>query len=159
MRKVRWNDLTIGQYEKIYSIFKEDIDDEDKMIGVISVVYGITEDEVMSQPLARTREMIESVEDLKTFPDEVRTKKRYRLKGKTYNVFSDPDKITTAQYMDYQSYAKDIESHIAEVLSVVLIPRGKKYGEGYDVAELIKDIRESFPLGDCLLYTSDAADE
>ena len=150
MKKIRWNDLTIGQYEKIYSIFKEDIDDEDKMIGVITVVYDITEEDVMGQPLSKTREMIESVEDLKTFPDDVRTKKRYRIKGKTYKVCSEPEKITTAQYMDYQSYAKDIESHIAEILSVVLIPRGKRYGEGYDVAELIKEIRESFPLGDAL---------
>lgn len=150
MRKVKWNDLTIGQYERIYSIFKEDIEEEEKMIGVISVVYGISEDEVMCQPLQKTTEMMESVEDLKSFPDDVRTKKRYRLKGKSYNVCSDPDKITTAQYIDYQSYAKDIESHIAEVLSVVLIPRGKRYGEGYDVAQLIKDIRESFPLGDAL---------
>lgn len=150
MRDVKWNDLTIGQYERIYSIFKEDIDDEEKMIGVVTVVYGITEDEVMCQPLTRTREMIASVEGLKKFPDDVRTRKRYRLKGKSYNVCLDSDKITTAQYIDYQTYSKDLESNIAEVLSVVLIPRGKRYGEGYDVAQLINDIRESFPLGDAL---------
>lgn len=150
MRDVKWNDLTIGQYERIYSIFKEDIDDEEKMIGVVTVVYGITEDEVMRQPLTKTREMIASVEGLKTSPDDVRTKKRYRLKGKLYNVCLDADKITTAQYIDYQTYSKDFESNIAEILSVVLIPRGKRYGEGYDVAKLIGDIRESFPLGDAL---------
>lgn len=150
MRDVKWNDLTIGQYERICSIFKEDIDDEEKMIGVVTVVYGITEDEVMRQPLTRTRDMIASVEGLKTSPDDVRTKKRYRLKGKLYNVCLDADKITTAQYIDYQTYSKDLERNIAEVLSVVLIPRGKRYGEGYDVAKLIGDIRESFPLGDAL---------
>lgn len=150
MRDVKWNDLTIGQYERICSIFKEDIDDEEKMIGVVTVVYGITEDEVMRQPLTKTREMIASVEGLKTSPDDVRTKKRYRLKGKLYNVCLDADKITTAQYIDYQTYSKDLERNIAEVLSVVLIPRGKRYGEGYDVAKLIGDIRESFPLGDAL---------
>lgn len=150
MRDVKWNDLTIGQYERICSIFKEDIDDEEKMIGVVTVVYGITEDEVMRQPLTKTREMIASVEGLKTSPDDVRTKKRYRLKGKLYNVCVDADKITTAQYIDYQTYSKDLESNIAEILSVVLIPRGKRYGEGYDVAKLIGDIRESFPLGDAL---------
>lgn len=150
MRDVKWNDLTIGQYERIYSIFKEDIDDEEKMIGVVTVVYGITEDEVMRQPLTKTREMIASVEGLKTSPDDVRTKKRYRLKGKLYNVCLDADKITTAQYIDYQTYSKDLERNIAEILSVVLIPRGKRYGEGYDVAKLIGDIRESFPLGDAL---------
>lgn len=150
MRDVKWNDLTIGQYERICSIFKEDIDDEEKMIGVVTVVYGITEDEVMRQPLTKTREMIASVEGLKTSPDHVRTKKRYRLKGKLYNVCLDADKITTAQYIDYQTYSKDLERNIAEVLSVVLIPRGKRYGEGYDVAKLIGDIRESFPLGDAL---------
>lgn len=150
MRDVKWNDLTIGQYERICSIFKEDIDDEEKMIGVVTVVYGITEDEVMRQPLTRTRDMIASVEGLKTSPDDVRTKKRYRLKGKLYNVCLDADKITTAQYIDYQTYSKDLESNIAEILSVVLIPRGKRYGEGYDVAKLIGDIRESFPLGDAL---------
>lgn len=150
MRDVKWNDLTIGQYERICSIFKEDIDDEEKMIGVVTVVYGITEDEVMRQPLTRTRDMIASVEGLKTSPDDVRTKKRYRLKGKLYNVCLDADKITTAQYIDYQTYSKDLERNIAEILSVVLIPRGKRYGEGYDVAKLIGDIRESFPLGDAL---------
>lgn len=150
MRDVKWNDLTIGQYERICSIFKEDIDDEEKMIGVVTVVYGVTEDEVMRQPLTRTRDMIASVEGLKTSPDDVRTKKRYRLKGKLYNVCLDADKITTAQYIDYQTYSKDLERNIAEILSVVLIPRGKRYGEGYDVAKLIGDIRESFPLGDAL---------
>ena len=56
-------------------------------------------------------------------------------------------KLTTAQYIDFQSYSKD--SDYSKMLSVFLVPKGKKYGEGYDALEVINDV-STMPVGEVL---------
>lgn len=146
-----WDDISIGQFEEILRLTKDkELTDDERMVGIIAVAFKVTEDEIMTQPLARTMEMTRAVEPLKGKPREVKAKDRYIINGQKYNVASKPERITTAQYIDYQSYAKDAENHLAEILSLVLIPDGKTYGDGYDVAMVIDDIRAFFPVCDAL---------
>jgi uncharacterized membrane protein YoaT (DUF817 family) len=63
----------------------------------------------------------------------------YVINGKEYTLTMNFHKLTTAQYLDFQSYAKSED--YSQMLSVFLIPKGKKYNDGYDMFEAQQDMR------------------
>jgi hypothetical protein len=75
------------------------------------------------------------------------------LGGMTLLPMHDHTKITTAQYVDFQTLAKDFPATIPELLSCFLIPEGKEYNEGYDIQEVHAAVR-TLPLPMALGYTA-----
>ena len=66
--------------------------------------------------------------------------------GKTYNVITDMSKLTTAAFIDYQTYTKlSFRDAYDKILSCFIIPAGFIYNDGYDVVEVQKVIRENLP--------------
>lgn len=62
---------------------------------------------------------------------------------------ADARKITVAQYVDFQTFCTEPE-HIVELLSVLMVPRGCAYNQGYDVAEVQAAIREGMSVEEVL---------
>ena len=66
--------------------------------------------------------------------------------GKTYNVITDMSKLTTAAFIDYNTYTKlSFRDAYDKILSCFIIPSGFTYNDGYDVVEVQKVIRENLP--------------
>ena len=64
--------------------------------------------------------------------------------GKTYDVITDMSKLTTAAFIDYQTYTKlSFRDAYDKILSCFIIPAGFTYNDGYDVAEVQQIIREN----------------
>ena len=40
-------------------------------------------------------------------------------------------KVETGQYIDFQTYAPDLDNRLVEFLSVILVPKGHRYNDGY----------------------------
>lgn len=59
--------------------------------------------------------------------------------------------MTMGQFMDYQSLLKEgVNTHLIEILSVLLVPKGSKYSDGtYDLIALRKHIASS-PVDYCI---------
>lgn len=68
------------------------------------------------------------------------------IKGKKYRIADNVNKWITAQYIDFQNYWKMDGDNIAYLLSTIIIPDGKIYGEGYDVADVIEEINNGLPV-------------
>ena len=51
-------------------------------------------------------------------------------------------KMETAQYVDFQTFAPMVETHMAELLSCLLIPIGCRYNEGYDLLEVQQALKD-----------------
>lgn len=60
------------------------------------------------------------------------------INGTTYEVIKDLEKITYAQFVDFQQYAK--KKDIAGMCSCFLIPKGKKYNDAYNVEKVKEDL-------------------
>ena len=56
--------------------------------------------------------------------------------------------METGQYIDFQTYAPDLDKCLVEFLSVILVPKGHRYNEGYDILEVQKAIREEMSVSD-----------
>lgn len=147
-----YRDLPIGLYLEICDIDRrEDLEDINKQVSIISVLTGMAEEDIYNLPLEEYRQLAAKSQYLRhPYEGEILTAKNYIVGEFTLVPVEDYRKITTAQYIDFQTFAKDVERNIVEILSCMLIPKGKKYNQDYDVLEVQKALREHLCVADAL---------
>lgn len=131
-----WKDMKVGQFKRLLDI---DSESEDSVFEMVSVLCGETLDQTLNRPIADVRRDVEKLSFLETQPKIVRAHGKYKLGDTTYVFTSDPGEITLAQYIDFSNEKKDA-SHITEMLSIVLVPEGHEYGQGYSFDKVRQDI-------------------
>lgn len=70
----------------------------------------------------------------------------YDIDGNKYTVQLNLRNMTAAQYIDFQNFYKDYEKNQKYIFLCFLIPKGKKYNEGYDVMELADKLYDRIPI-------------
>lgn len=129
-----WNDITLQQYRQIEKIQAEHPDDS--AIHIINYLYG---DNIESLPLAEYARRMEEIQFLSKNIPSAKLKLDYVINGNKYELDITPADLTTAQFIDSQNYLKQ-GGDVQNLLSVYLIPKGKKYAEGYDVEKVKNDV-------------------
>lgn len=134
--------------EKIEDIDSTHISNEEKTFRTTALLAGMDYEEFITLPLSRSTKMIEQTGFLYSDIDSVRMKKEYELNGKRYKVFRDTE-MNVAQYLDYQALLNvGVSHHLPDMLSLVLIPEGHTYGDGYNRDEVMDDIRNNLSVAD-----------
>lgn len=133
-----WKDVTLGTFQKMNEITQRE-NEVERLVGFIALFNDMKEDDVLAMPLDEFRKYMEEIGWMNTPPDIEKPRDKYTINGKTYLLTMDFHKLTTAQYIDFQSYTKSED--YSQMLSVFLIPEGKKYGD-YDVWVVQKDLKE-----------------
>lgn len=145
-----YNRLTLGQYMEIQEVSKNDsLEDIDKQVQILSILTGVAEEEILHLPITEYKELVVksgflNPENLNYHP----IAKKYILGKFELIPCRDFRKIETCQYIDFQTYAPDLDKHLVEFLSVILVPKGHRYNEGYDILEVQKAIREEMSVSD-----------
>ena len=147
-----YRDLPIGMYLDICEIDRRtDIDELHKQVGIISLLSGMAEEDIYNLPIGDYKTLASKTRYLShPYDGEVLTAKVYSLDGWVLQPVQDFRKITTAQYIDFQTFVKGGEQNIVEIISTMLVPKGKKYNQDYDVVELQKSLREHLSVADAL---------
>ena len=147
-----YRDLPIGMYLDICNIDRrEDLDELAKQVSIIAILTGRAEEEIYNLPLDEYRELAAKTAFLsKEYDGEVLRAKTYGINGMVLVPVEDFRKITTAQYIDFQTFAKEADKNVVELLSTMLVPKGKKYNQDYDVLELQKALRMHLSVADAL---------
>ena len=147
-----YRDLPIGMYLDICGIDRtENIEELHKQVCIIAILTGEDEETIYNLPIEEYKVLAAKSQYLMTpYDGEVLTAKNY-ICGK-FNLVPVEDirKVTTAQYIDFQTFAKDVEKNIVEIVSTMLIPKGKKYNQDYDILEVQNAIREHLSVADTL---------
>lgn len=143
-------DISIGQYLEIQEILEvEDVPELDKITSLIAVCKNVDEDTVLDYDIQTFNKCVNEISFLfSPYPKEV-MKEYYVLNGREYEVSVNLQKLTAGQYIDYQTFIKEPIKNLVELLSVFVIPKGKKYGD-YDMEAVHKDIREYMSIVDGL---------
>ena len=145
-----YNRLTIGQYMQIQEISKDaNLEDIDKQVQIISVLTGMDEEEILHLPITEYKELV--VKSAFLNPENINyhpIAKRYILGKFELIPTRDFRKLETCQYIDFQTYASDIDKYLVEFLSVILVPKGHRYNEGYDILEVQDAIRDDMSVSD-----------
>ena len=145
-----YNRLTLGQYMEIQEISRnESLEDIDKQVQILSILTGVAEEEILHLPIQDYKELV--VKSGYLDPENINyhpIAKKYILGKFELIPCRDFRKIETCQYIDFQTYAPDLDKCLVEFLSVILVPKGHRYNEGYDILEVQKAIREEMSVSD-----------
>lgn len=146
-----YRDLTLGDYQDICKIHNDEtIDDLDKDIKVVSILTGKDEDTILDLPIVDYKKLTARLDFLaKGIPDNGRVADSYIVGGYELIPVKDIRKVNTAQYIDFQTFHKvGMEEHFVEILSCLLVPKGKKYNQDYDILDVQSAIREEMNVYD-----------
>lgn len=136
-----WSELPVAKLQEINSVSRN-IDDEDtKVLTIAGILADKTYREMMELPLNETTELIRNTSFLYTEPKQKKLRSVYHLNGTDYRIMKNMNDITTSQFIDYQTIAKESGERMAEFLSIFFIPVGCKYNDGnYDREKVVEDI-------------------
>lgn len=152
-----WNDITIADYIQIKQVLDTDVE---PLIKQGELLKLITKKEIDNLPLPKFIELAKKelafLNQPPRKPSFKDVKEKYHVAGWDLELWGNISKITTAQYVDYTNIQKPLKTEIdaiaayPKVLSVFLIPEGKKYNEGYDIVKLQDDIEQHMPITDAM---------
>ena len=133
-----WGDITLAQFLKLQKL-DMDKDKDDYIFKFAAIVHGYDYDEFERLPLSFVNECMQEIQPLldKSPKAEKINSHTLVLNGKTYTI---TDELSLSQYIDFQAIFKDYQNNMAEFLSILLLPEGKQYNDGYSKDEVIKDI-------------------
>ena len=145
-----YNKLTLAQYQEIQAVQKdESLEDIDKHTRILSILTGVPEDELMHLPIPEFTELSAKAQFLSAEGFKAgRMAKKYVIGGMELIPVTDFRKLETCQYLDFQTYAGDLDKYMAELISVLLVPKGHRYNEGYDIIELQGHIWQEMSVAD-----------
>lgn len=141
-----YNKLTIGKYLELVEIIEDDtLADIDKNVEIIALLDDKEVDVIYDLPLTEFNEKIQMTSFLYEEPKPLQVSTVYKLGNMELETCLNLNDLTTAQFIDYQTYVKD-DKKLVELLSVFLIPKGHKYNKDYDIVEVQNVIRENMPV-------------
>jgi hypothetical protein len=147
-----YRDLPIGMYLEICEIDRRtDIEELHKQVQILALLTGATEEDIYNLPLEEYQSLAAKSQFLMhEYDGEILIAKRYAIEGWILEPVQDYRKITAAQYIDFQSFAREGEKRIVEIISTMLVPKGKKYNQDYDVIEVQNALRKNLSVADAL---------
>lgn len=138
--KNTWEELTFNEVLQIQQIISADINDTYKASNILAVLAGVEVDVIEDLPIHKFSSLLPNIEFLHNDPPKCNHQDTYDINGRKYCLSANITDITTAQYIDYQSYMKEENPDLCKITSVFLIPDGHKYNDGYDMEQVWKDV-------------------
>lgn len=153
MDKITWKDISIKKYEEIQAI-DDSLSNTEQDVKLISIVRGIPEEEIWNWEIERINDERLRLSSLSEEMGTVPVEGTIVIDGIKCKVDKSLKSMTLSQYVDFQTYVKNVDLYKGELISTILIPVGKKYNEGYDLDDFIRLIRENLSIveADSLLF-------
>ena len=137
--------ITIEKHKQIQRVLTDgNTEDMQEVQAELLAIYADTDiDTIMSYPLTKYHKLLE-----KFYSDyysdfskaEPAIKDKYTAGDMVLVPMLDFTQITVAQMMDFSVLSTDPIENIEKLLAIFLIPKGKKYNDGYDLMEVQKAI-------------------
>ena len=137
--------LTIEKHKQIQKLLKDNnVEDMQEVQAEWLAIYADTDlDTIMNYPLTKYHKLLEKFY-ADYFTDfskaEPKIKDKYTAGDMVLVPMLDFTQITVAQMMDFSVLSTDPVENIEKLLAIFLIPKGKKYNDGYDLMEVQKAI-------------------
>ena len=137
--------ITIEKHKQIQKLLKDNnVEDMQEIQAELLAIYADTDiDTIMSYPLTKYHKLVERFYN-DYFTDfskaEPAIKDKYTAGDMVLVPMLDFTKITVAQMMDFSVLSTDPIENIEKLLAIFLIPKGKKYNDGYDLMQVQKAI-------------------
>lgn len=149
--------LPVGTWLQILDVQDDPArEDVDKQVGTIALLTGRSERDILNLPLAEYTRLARKADFLGVAPSRLpRVARTYQAGEFKLHPAINLQKITAAQYIDFQTFAPEGDKRLVELLSIALVPDGAGYNDGsYDI-EAVKDaIRADITVEQALSLTA-----
>lgn len=146
-----YTSLTVGKYEALLRARADHEGDTNELNPhVLSILSDMTVEQLLDLKVPEFRAMMDRAGFLCTAPRPTEVAKLYRFGDMDLVPVTDIRKMTAIQGMNIQTYAGNFEQNLVPLLACVLVPKGKKYSEGYDILEVQRAIWQYLPITDAL---------
>ena len=140
-----YKDLPLSLFLRIDKVLTSEAEDIDKQVAVIALLSGCEEADILAMPVTDYASLAGKAAFLSEPCPSVPAAATIQAEGFTLVPVKDFTRITTAQYVDFQTFARDIPQSLPRLLSCLLVPEGHSYNEGYDMAAVHRAV-EALPL-------------
>lgn len=122
MKYTTFKDLTLRQYVELYSIYKSDMEDLEKIIQSVCLLTGLTEKDVDEMDLMDFNKVSREISVI--FSTEVRgePKKFISIAGKQYGITYTPADLKAGQYIEIQTWMADPINNMAKIMASLVYP-------------------------------------
>lgn len=142
-----YDTLPIGKYEEICRLSEEYKEEPyQRSMLILSILSDIPVSELEDMPISKFSALMKQTAFILEQPAIKKVQVSYKV-GKFILVpTKDLNELTAGQFIDYQTIVSQPSVDKVALLSCILIPKGCKYGKGYDMAEVHEAIREHLPV-------------
>lgn len=151
-----WNEVPIKVYKEIRAIVEdESLEATERSVALLAALCGVDDNEIWALSLPEISQMSTEIGWLNSTDfDKGRKPHKLRISNRDYVVNYEVQKMSIAAYVDFQNYFKDRDNNMGALLTTFVIPKGCRYAEGYDPAELAKTFEAEVPIAtyNTLLY-------
>jgi hypothetical protein len=150
-----YEEMTLGKYLDLLAVVNEEgLDELTRQVKIIAILSDRSEDELLHIPIGEYTALSSKLGFLMDAPKECPSvKDEYEVGGMVLVPVKDYRKLETGQYIDFKAYAPQVDEYFPQFLSVLLVPKGHRYNEGYDMDEVQKAVKE-MTLPDALAVVS-----
>lgn len=111
-----WNDISIKTFDEISSLVvnRSSVNEDEALeinINLLSILCNVDVEEIENLPLVEFSRLVAQTEFLKEMP-KIDIKEKYMINGHKYVLCANVAKMTTAQYIDYQTLVKNADKNV-----------------------------------------------
>jgi hypothetical protein len=127
---MNWNKITVRQYQDILPIItNESLTDLDKLVKMISILTGKSEDVIDSWPIDKLNEF----KHFFKFDFKKEAKKRIKVNGRYYRLNWKVNKLKAARYIEAKTFSADgLFQNLHKVMASCIIPERRIMGLYFD---------------------------
>lgn len=146
-----WKTCSINDYYRILDVLEDNtLCEVEKNVALLAIVYGVEEETIWSLNISDLKGYMPALLFMEQpFEyDQNFNKTKLILNGTEYAINPNLQDFNVAQYFDFQSFYQknDLRKHYGNLLACFIIPKGKKYNEGYDVLALADEFRDTISI-------------
>lgn len=130
-----WSDITLEKFLEIQTI--KEIDPINVTTEIIKILYDVKDPE--SLPYTEFLKYSDKLKFLGKEITRVPLKDTYQINGTTYRLENNVMLFMTQQVVDWRNYSKE-DNNMHKLLSVVMVPDGHKYNDGYSIEKVQDDM-------------------
>jgi hypothetical protein len=165
--KLDWTNISLQEYIELQDLLldnEEQLEQEDLIMQEIQILYGRNP---YTMQMPEFKKCIDGLKFMQKEMPKMKVKEHYNLGGNIYYLHKKLEQFKVGQYIDYEHIMKEgkgVEIY-ADFIALFLTPNeDDSYGDGYDVAQVIADIKKYMSIADansitafflksCKLYT------
>lgn len=153
MTYTTFNDLTVGAYQELYKIKKQNLSKEDEAVALVSVLTGLPRWDVEDLPLPDFNKACSEITTIFSHPNMDRKVNQFlTINGEKYRVMLNAREITAGQWVDVQTFMKADNAENAQrimienmhkIVACICVPVNGKYdGKNHEkVSEGILELK------------------